>query len=398
MAITTGPRRLVENLIFSVDAANVKCWGDVNYLTYSNYRAGDWGNFYPANTTITTDIDAPDGTNTAVRVTCANTGPSLVRILFPNFTANGGDYWTTSFYARLISGTGPGLLYNDLQDGQPGKSYANDLIANTWVRIQQTAIPSAGAKNFFDLISDSTQNYVVDFWGAQIEPGREASRLTATTGTVKTQNANVASSLLKNITLHNAFPYGGTYWSANPERFETTATTITANTGILVSPTISFADTSEYTLEFWVKMRSGAPATSHSLSGRNPTGTGSWILIDNLNTTGNSWRIRYRDYAAAYLTFPTVTSPNIQTSWVHIVVAVSSNRNVTVYINGTENGTLAAATTRIDISRIASGYESGGNYFTLQGAMAIARVHSARLTANEIADSYRSDRNRFGLT
>ncbi len=59
---------------------------------------------------------------------------------------------------------------------------------------------------------------------------------------------------------------------------------------------------------------------------------------------------------------------------------------------------MSSATTQLNINRLAAGYSSGGNFYSLQGAMAIARIYGRRLTKEQIADSYRADRTRFGLS
>lgn len=396
MGIAIGPRITLDNLILNMDAESIKCYGEVNFIANSSYSATDWLSLFPANTTITTGIDAPDGTNTAVRVTCANTGPTLFRVNFPSFNPSGIDSYVSSFYARLRTPTfGPGTLSTDVNDSSPAGPYGPSLIANTWVRFQITGIPTASSKSFIDLISDSTTNAIVDFWGVQLEPGKVATPLTVTTGSTRTAKAGKIVNTTNAISSFSMTPYGGTYWDASPERFETMAVNQTANTGIIVSPQISLPDTSEYTLEFWVKLRTSAEANYHSLLGQD--GTTSWVTVYTNNTTGNSWYVRYRNINGTYVDFSTQTS-NIQTTWTHLALATTSSRSVILYINGVETQTLSSATTQLNISRLAAGYNSGGNFYPLQGAMAIARIYGRRLTREQIADSYRADRTRFGLT
>ena len=149
--------------------------GTTNLVNYSTYFASDssprWRNYFPATATITTGIDAPDGTNTAVRLTCNNTGNSLLRVEFDAFTPNGTDTYTASFYVRKISGTtaNGNELTCDLHDGSPSTNYLPQLVTNQWVRIVVSGVPSNSLKSFFDLLSDRRNDYVLDFWGLQIE-------------------------------------------------------------------------------------------------------------------------------------------------------------------------------------------------------------------------------------
>ena len=152
-----------------------------NLVSYSTYNSSTWGSYFPANATITTGISAPDGTSTAIRFTCTATGSSLLRVLFPAFTPNGTDTYTTSFYVRLISGTTGGLS-SDLNDGAPNGSYLSSLVSNQWVRVSFSGVPTATSKSFIDLLSDSTNNYVLDFWGVQVEKGSVATDYTPTIG------------------------------------------------------------------------------------------------------------------------------------------------------------------------------------------------------------------------
>lgn len=199
MGLAHSPQITTRNLLLNLDFGNTqKCYnGSENLVSYSNYNVATWSNIFPANATITTGIDAPDGTNTAVRLTCTATGSSLLRVSFPSFTPNGINSYTTSFYVRLISGTTStnGQLVTDLADGNPTGNYLPSLITNQWVRVSFTAVPTATAKSFIDLLSDNTNNYVLDFWGVQIERGVVASPLVATSNSTVTRPTTATSTI-----------------------------------------------------------------------------------------------------------------------------------------------------------------------------------------------------------
>lgn len=395
MSVHAGTRAVTDSLVLSIDAENIKSFGGVNYIANSSYRATDWLNVFPANTTITTGIDAPDGTNTAVRVTCSTSGSSLFRINFPAFTPNGTDTYTSSFYARLITPVyGPGTLNTDLHDGA-STGYGSQLVANTWVRVEATGIPTATQKAFLDVLSDSTTNAVIDFWGAQVEPSFSATPLTATTGTPKTTRAKTVYDLGDARVSPTLSFVGGAGWSKNPEKFDTNATTVTQQNYLTPSTTIAFTDGSEYSMEFWVKLRSGAQATFHSLCGKLLTAE--WVTVQPSDTTGNSWVINYRDAGATYRTSSTITNVNIQNSWTHVGITVDSSRNVRFFVNGTFLNTVTASSTVFTVASIMGGYNSGGNYYPLQGSMALCRLYAKRLSDEEIRSNYNSIRPRFNL-
>jgi hypothetical protein len=395
MSIHTGTRAATDNLILSIDAENPKSFGGVNFVANSSYSATDWGSYFPANTTFTTGIDAPDGTNTAIRVACANTGASLIRVLFPAFTPNGTDSYVSSFYARLITPTfGPGLLSTDVADGNPSNNYGPSLIANTWVRVQTSGVPTAVSKSFIDLISDSTTNATVDFWGVQLEPGVNATPLTVTTGTTKTSRAKTVFDMSLANTSTVTFT-GTSRYTTNPEKFDTNATAITQQSHLTLTSPIVFSDTSEYSMEFWVRLRSGADATFHSLAGKNSTNE--WLIIQADNTAGSSWSVRYVDATSVYRNSLTVTSSNIQTSWNNICVTTDSSRNVRFYVNGVLLNSVAAASTLFNVNAIAGGYSAGGNFYPLQGSLAVCRMYARRLSDDEVRSNFNSKRSRFGV-
>jgi alpha-tubulin suppressor-like RCC1 family protein len=158
-----------------------------NLISYSTYNASTWSKIETTGTgTLTTGITAPDGTASAVRITFNNNGNILLRVTIPAFTPNGTDTYTTSFYVRLISGTG--AVSTDLADGNPSLDYSSQLVTNQWIRISASGVPTATSKTFVDLISDTNTNYVLDYWGAQLEKKPVAGAYTATNGSTITND------------------------------------------------------------------------------------------------------------------------------------------------------------------------------------------------------------------
>jgi hypothetical protein len=171
MSTHAGPNIVEDGLVLSIDPANQKSYSP-NLVSFPVYAASNWSNVFSSFATVTANIDSPDGLNNAVRFSLNNTGGALFRINFPSFTSNGTDQYTYSFYARLISGSGTASA--DLHD-QGNFNYSSQLIVGKWVRITNTFVPTSGTRNFLDLFSNAQNNYVIDFWGAQVERSSSAT-------------------------------------------------------------------------------------------------------------------------------------------------------------------------------------------------------------------------------
>jgi len=187
---------------------------------------------------------------------------------------------------------------------------------------------------------------------------------------------------------------GATTFSHSPAKFDTNATSVTEENYLSVTPTINFEDASEYTLEFFVKLRSNAQSTFQSLTGRNSTNP--WISLFPTNTSGAEWNIRYRQSGGTYINSSNI-GYNLQLNWGLISLTVDSSRNVNIYLNGIFNQTITPTTTLFIINRVAGGYVAGDNYYVLQGSMASCRIYNKTLTAQEVLQNYNATKRRFGL-
>jgi len=161
-----------------------------------------YGNLSPSNTTVTTGIDAPDGSNTAVRVTCKTSGTTLIRM--NTGTLLNSTTYTASFYVRLISGTTAvgNALTSDICDGA-GINYLPLLVQNKWVKITYSgfrALINNPEFNFIDLLSDRITDYVLDFWGAQVEQASFPTSYIPTQGSTRTRAADSVQIVGKNFT------------------------------------------------------------------------------------------------------------------------------------------------------------------------------------------------------
>jgi len=174
----------------------------VNLFKQSIYKSVDgrvqtsgtvnnWGLLFTTggSASFTPGIDAPDGSNNAVRFTNNNTGFTILRLNVDAFTPNGSDYYTLSFYVRSISGTGG--MSCDLADAAPQGTWSADLVTNEWVRIVKTGVPSNASKTFIDIMSNADNNRVFDIWGVQLEKGSFATSFIPTDGSNATRGADL---------------------------------------------------------------------------------------------------------------------------------------------------------------------------------------------------------------
>lgn len=189
---------------------------------------------------------------------------------------------------------------------------------------------------------------------------------------------------------------GSTSFSTSPRKFDTNATLVTENYYISTASQITLSDTSAYSFEFVVKLRSGATSTFYSLSGRGSTNP--WLSLYANDTTGDNWYIRYRESGGTYRNFSAITDYNIQNNWGHIALTFDSSRNINFYLNGVFRQTLSTATsTLFYVSRLAGGYSSGGNFYNFQGSMAIAKLYTKTLSAAEVSQNFQAIRGRFSI-
>ena len=250
----TGANRNIKNIIDINYTANTLTVNGPNLANDSVYRAGAWTSLI-ANATFTTNIDAPDGSTDAVRWTQSNTGTAILRVAIPTVTTNGTDTYVLSFWARFISGTKT-TLPCDFADTNPSGDYSATLVANEWRRVVFTGIPAAGSRTFIDLVSNSTTNNVVDFWGLQLEVANTvtnniASEYIPTNGTVR--------SIRGTVTGNTIYETGSDKIHAKSDKVRkiATATTVASNSA---QTTITVANVSSFLAndEIWIEAKSEA--------------------------------------------------------------------------------------------------------------------------------------------
>jgi hypothetical protein len=390
MGVFSGPDIRENGLILALDAGNTKSYGNrENLVSYSTYNASTWSKIETTGTgTLTTGIDAPDGSTNAIRITFNNNGNILLRVTFPAFTPNGTDTYTTSFYVRKISGTGN--VSTDLSDGNPGGDYSSRLITNQWVRITTSAVPTATSKSFIDLISDTNTNYVLDFWGLQVEKSTSVTNYTATNGSTISRATTFTdlSGNGNNGTLTNGPSYDG------------------FNSG-----SILFDGTDDYiNIAYNASLKPATAITMESFCYIQNNGTG-WASLIQYPQNSSSHTDPYFDWAI-YLNMSSrllhtridgegASSPNNVwnfNEWVYVAITFE-NQSVKYYVNGVSVGSSSISKTSITYDAnnpvLIGKNASGGEPF--EGKLGSIKVYNRALTAAEIQQNFNANRGRFGI-
>jgi hypothetical protein len=189
---------------------------------------------------------------------------------------------------------------------------------------------------------------------------------------------------------------GGFTYDSLSKSFNAVGATSTTSAWISTNTTLSFTDTSAYSMEFTVKLFSNAQNTSHSLCGNGQTNP--WVGISG---NGTSWKFFFRDAdsGATYSYSSTITNYDISQKWATLCYTVATNRNIRFYINGLyiSNTSPIPTTTLLNVSRLAGGYSSGGNSYPFQGYISTTRIYNRVLTDTEILQNHNTIKSRFRL-
>lgn len=400
--ISHSPAVVTENLLLNLDFKNPKKFnslGSGNLVQYPNYNAATWTNGFPANTSLVTGIDAPDGSNTAVRVYCRTTGSSLVRCGLGTgaFTPNGTDTYLVSFFVRKVSGTTGGLV-SDLHDAN-NYTYTSDVITGQWVRVVYSGVPTATAKTFVDLISDSTNDYVLDFWGVKVE---------STASEELFQFKETISNLIFYASRAN-------YYSVNDDSITFDRAASAPKTGGVMYATSTGSLTAtnflynNHTWEIWFKIADN--------TGGAYDGTESWSAL--MCYSGYHAGFMYSSTNVYYLVWNAAVQSNAclwslgtgaglvnQGVWCHLA-AVYDNGTFTPYLNGLPAGTGSTLTMNATGNVVSNLLWLGGTAVAAPGAgsylyygkntVANSKMYNRALTATEINQNFNALRGRFGL-
>lgn len=189
MAVIRGPRIVTDKLVLCLDAGDKNsCLGQTatNLLTYTDTFASSWAPLCGPATNVTyntTDVTAPDGTNTAAKIvrsaniTCNNTEAwGLYYNPAVSILSSTGTY-TVSFYARGAKG-GESLDFG-LNDTH---IVLTQYLTTNWVRYYFTFTNISDTSRGFQF-RNRTGNCTYYIWGPQTVQGGSMGPFVQSVGT-----------------------------------------------------------------------------------------------------------------------------------------------------------------------------------------------------------------------
>lgn len=404
MSLNHSPSIVRDNLLLNLDFKNAKKFstdlGTNNLVQDWKYNIATWSNLFPANTQITTGIDAPDGSKTAVRITCKTTGSSLLRVNFNSFTPNGTDTYIISFWVRKISGSisTSNQLLSDLADGI-SYGYISQLVINKWVRVTYSEIPTATAKTWVDLLSNNSNDYVLDFWGVKVELKND----TVTTFPIK--------DLVGGYTFNNYRPL----YTTIDQDFITFDRLNDPKQGGVLTSTMTGALTvvnflyNDHTSEIWFKINDITPVGSVNEAWSTLllySGFHAGFMYTASQMTYRMWNGNSTDNVLLSWTVGTTGAQINQGQWYQLV-AVRNSDSFVPYINGTKIGTITNQPTSavgvltsnnlyLGAAVIAAANTSSYVYYS-KNSIANVKMYNRALSDQEIKINFNALRGRFGL-
>lgn len=412
MSVAYKPSAVVDSsLLLNLDFANSKrfvkssgvtSFGTGNLIQDPTYNAATWGNVFTNNTTITTGIDAPDGSTNAIRVTCKTTGQSLIRITFNSFTpASTSEIYTVSFWVRKISGTisDSNQIVSGLTDVTPSLDYSSQLVTGKWVRVSFSNTTTTTAKTWLDILDNNTTNYVLDFWGVKLEldDSNYVMPFQDTIGnyTLNSYHNQYTSFDDKSVTFTR---------SASTPKLGSTMRLVT--TGALLPTTFLYAN---YTWEIWFKINDINPgaydATENASSLMQFRGYHAGWFYNATTLIHYTWYSTTATTNLATWTLGTSGSQINQGTWYQAVV-VKNGSVTTPYVNGVQLGTGSTVTpvvqsiynTELYIGGMGNTTVRNENYmYYPKCSISNAKMYNRALSAAEVLQNFNALRGRFGI-
>ena len=448
MAVQYAFGKIVTNgLVLALDAADRNSYSLFeNNAIYSNdLTSRGPGQWTYANTTVTASAAiAPDGTNSASKLTeVSSSGVHENQCTpFPGFS--GDTFLTTSAYVkpagrnycylRLSGNTKRAIASFDLTNGQKNCTEYNvftnsntsatiESVGNGWWRISLTsksAYPTApGWSNWqispsdifltssatfgaagYTYQGDGTSGIYV--WGFQAERKANVTPLSQTNGTAITQSSTWID--LSNITGNGSLlstgsnSFNPTYSGSNGGSFLFNGSNNYISTNNPLPPSSSFA------LSIWLKYTiPGSDTFRDIINTRNSESGIGFLLTTDSSSKNGKIRVQLNSTSGSTNQFISTGSNNIaNNTFKNVVINVDRNINtMTYYVNSNLDasfdistvGNISSSNT-FDIGRDIA-FNDPKAWFT--GSIYSVQVYNRSLSTNEITQNYNAQKSRFDL-
>lgn len=387
-----GPQIPFDASPFVVDFADPSIWKGLETESQTLWRSSmSITNGFPANTTITENVEAPDGSMTAIRVVCKPSGSSLIRA---NFTYTEHSFTdetiVATFFARLVSGTAPYAIM-DVNDRGPSKDYLSELVQGEWVLITAgyQGMDATG-HSFIDMLSDVTANMVIEFWKPRF-------------GVVPYENnrgirmySSSSDAYLKNT---HMMTFKKNYIQV--DRYSTGPSKMGGYFQTLKSPSVLYQN---FTHEVWVNLQTKTPIGSLNENWcaiAAFTGYHYGFLINDSNLMYYHWNGGISIGMAVSATLVPLDT------WKHLVMTRDGDA-FTMYIDGVSVGSWTQSTANGDPgstgyyclgASIAGSYATGQGNFCHYSKAKFGRtgIYRRCFKSNEVKQLFNATRGRFGV-
>lgn len=390
MPYSAGPNIAARpNLVFEYDLGDVansyKGEPTTNLLTYSSaFNGGPWYGYCGNTSNLTyntTDVVAPDGTFTALKVVrnnITNCGGSTTWGLL--YSAGGtlvsGNTYTTSIWARCASGT-VSMVF-----GLSDYYTTTVTLTTTWQRFTYTwnYNPPGQTDRVFQFLS-TNQDITYYVWGAQTEMKDHATQYIASGASQgvrsNTQGLLDVSGYNRSIDLANM-----SFNSSAQMIFDGTDDYI-PSIGTAVIP----AGSVPYTVSVWVNR------------GRNNVGYEELLAQWTYANSGNSFFFGFNNSNVRFSDSwndVSVSGAGNTNVWMNLV-GVNTGGNAFIYLNGALAATKGSALTYTGTGPLLIGRqgELAGEYFL--GRMNNVQIYNSALSAQDVLRNYNQLKTRFNL-
>jgi hypothetical protein len=269
---------------------------------------------------------------------------------------------------------------------------------NGWYRISFTASGTIAANTTLRWQVYLNNTGTVFVWGAQLEGGTTISDYYSVSSGIRSTIWNDISGNNFHGTLINGPTYASTnrgYLNFDHTKFQ--------YVDFSKNPSIEFLNTSSYTLESWIRVTVN-PGTGNytGIFDREDASVGAvrdgWNILVVEQPLGTLTIVHERFAQGASATVGYVTGGTVAASvgvWFHIV-ATYNGSTTSLYKNGLLDSSASGITSTIknNIKNLTIGVR-GGQYF--RGHIAVARIYSKALSANEVLQNFNALRGRYGI-